>query len=146
MLEETARPGRRNGDPQRVWYSGKARYVFLLSRGQGRTTLGRGVAAGQIVGVQRLGFPGLVEGREFFFYSLQGVEPRGQQPQLGHGVRWIEFEDAPSVEYLAAVAEKGDFDLIVMGSHGHGNLMNLVMGSVTNQVLARSKAPVLLVR
>ena len=51
---------------------------------------------------------------------------------------------APDV--IAKVADKGKHDLIIMGSHGHGNLMNLVMGSVTNQVLARSKAPVLLVR
>lgn len=51
---------------------------------------------------------------------------------------------APDV--IAKQADKGKHDLIVMGSHGHGNLMNLVMGSVTNQVLARSKAPVLLVR
>ena len=51
---------------------------------------------------------------------------------------------APDV--IAKLADKGKHDLIIMGSHGHGNLMNLVMGSVTNQVLARSKAPVLLVR
>lgn len=51
---------------------------------------------------------------------------------------------APDV--IAKVADKGKHDLIIMGSHGHSNLMNLVMGSVTNQVLARSKAPVLLVR
>ena len=49
-------------------------------------------------------------------------------------------------EVIAKMADKGKFDLVIMGSHGHGNLMNLVMGSVTNQVLARSKAPVLLVR
>jgi nucleotide-binding universal stress UspA family protein len=49
-------------------------------------------------------------------------------------------------EVIAKQAEKGKFDLVIMGSHGHGNLMNLVMGSVANQVLARCKAPVLLVR
>ena len=49
-------------------------------------------------------------------------------------------------EVIAKVADKGKFDLIIMGSHGHGNLMNLVTGSVATQVLARSKAPVLLVR
>ena len=32
-----------------------------------------------------------------------------------------------------------------MGSHGYGALGNLVMGSVATQVLANSKAPVLLV-
>ncbi|WP_298011670.1 universal stress protein [uncultured Aquabacterium sp.] len=51
---------------------------------------------------------------------------------------------APDV--IAKLADKGKFDLVIMGSHGHSNLMNLVMGSVTNQVLARCKAPVLLVR
>lgn len=49
-------------------------------------------------------------------------------------------------EVISKLAEKGDYDLIVMGSHGHGNLMNLVTGSVTTQVLARCKVPVLLVR
>ena len=49
-------------------------------------------------------------------------------------------------ELIAKVAEKEKFDLIIMGSHGHGNFLNLVMGSVATQVLARSKAPVLLVR
>jgi nucleotide-binding universal stress UspA family protein len=49
-------------------------------------------------------------------------------------------------EVIAKMADKGKFDLVIMGSHGHGNLMNLVTGSVTTQVLARSKVPVLLVR
>jgi nucleotide-binding universal stress UspA family protein len=33
-----------------------------------------------------------------------------------------------------------------MGSHGHGTLGNLVMGSVATKVLAQSKVPLLLVR
>ena len=33
-----------------------------------------------------------------------------------------------------------------MGSHGHGALSSLVMGSVTTKVLAHCKVPVLLVR
>lgn len=49
-------------------------------------------------------------------------------------------------EVIAKTADKDKFDLVVMGSHGQGNLMNLVMGSVATQVLARSKVPVLLVR
>lgn len=51
-----------------------------------------------------------------------------------------------AAEVIAKMADKGKFDLIIMGSHGHGALMNLVAGSVATQVLARSKAPVLLVR
>ena len=49
-------------------------------------------------------------------------------------------------ESIAKLAEQGKFDLIVMGSHGHGVLVNLVMGSVATQVLAQCKTPVLLVR
>jgi nucleotide-binding universal stress UspA family protein len=36
-------------------------------------------------------------------------------------------------------------DLIVMGTHGHGAMYNLLVGSATKGVLKRSKRPVLLV-
>ena len=49
-------------------------------------------------------------------------------------------------ETIASFADAGKFDLIIMGSHGHGAIGNLVMGSVTTQVLAHGKVPVLLVR
>ena len=49
-------------------------------------------------------------------------------------------------ESIAKFADAGKFDLVLMGSHGHGTLGNLVMGSVATQVLALSKVPVLLVR
>lgn len=49
-------------------------------------------------------------------------------------------------EVIAKTAESGAFDMVVLGSHGHSALGNLVMGSVATQVLARCKVPVLLVR
>lgn len=49
-------------------------------------------------------------------------------------------------ESIANMADSGAFDLVVMGSHGHGTLVNLVMGSVATQVLAHCKVPVLLLR
>ena len=49
-------------------------------------------------------------------------------------------------ETVAKFADSGKFDLLVMGSHGHGTLVNLVMGSVATEVLAHCKVPVLLVR
>ncbi len=52
----------------------------------------------------------------------------------------------PPAETLAALANAGGFDLIVMGSHGHGSLAKLVLGSVANKVLAHTQTPVLLVR
>ncbi|RZL96210.1 MAG: universal stress protein [Variovorax sp.] len=47
---------------------------------------------------------------------------------------------------IASFAESGKFDLLVMGSHGHGALKNLVLGSIATKVLARCSVPVLLVR
>ncbi|MEY3381423.1 MAG: universal stress protein [Hylemonella sp.] len=49
-------------------------------------------------------------------------------------------------EQIAKLASSGKYDLLMMGSHGHGALGNLVMGSVATQVLAHCKVPVLLVR
>ncbi|MDH6169135.1 nucleotide-binding universal stress UspA family protein [Variovorax boronicumulans] len=51
----------------------------------------------------------------------------------------------PATE-IAAFAQAGKFDLLVMGSHGHGTLANLVLGSVATKVLAACTVPVLLVR
>ena len=49
-------------------------------------------------------------------------------------------------EQIAKQANAGDYDLVMMGSHGHSALGNLVMGSVATQVLAHCGVPVLLVR
>jgi nucleotide-binding universal stress UspA family protein len=52
----------------------------------------------------------------------------------------------PAAEVVADAANKGKFDLLVLGSHGHGALANLVMGSVVTKVLANCSTPALLVR
>jgi nucleotide-binding universal stress UspA family protein len=52
----------------------------------------------------------------------------------------------PAAETISAFAEGGKFDMLIMGSHGHGALARIVMGSVTNEVLARCGVPVLLIR
>ncbi|MFN0164097.1 MAG: universal stress protein [Burkholderiales bacterium] len=49
-------------------------------------------------------------------------------------------------DVISAFATKGQFDLVVMGSHGHGLFKALVLGSVATKVLAGCKVPVLLVR
>ena len=49
-------------------------------------------------------------------------------------------------EELPREAAAWGADLLVMGTHGHGALGRLVMGSVSTQVLANSHVPVLLVR
>lgn len=55
-------------------------------------------------------------------------------------------EIGPAGETIAKIAEDGKFDLIIMGTHGHGSLGKLVMGSVSTQVLANCSVPVMLIR
>jgi nucleotide-binding universal stress UspA family protein len=47
---------------------------------------------------------------------------------------------------IAAYAKRGKFALVVLGSHGHGSLGNLLLGSVASKVLANCKVPALIVR
>ena len=51
-----------------------------------------------------------------------------------------------AADHIATMAQEGRFDLVVMGSHGHGALANLVLGSVATKVLAHCKVPLLIVR
>ncbi len=52
----------------------------------------------------------------------------------------------PAAEIIAEMAKKGGYDLLVLGSHGHSTLGNLVMGSVATKVLANCSTPALLIR
>jgi nucleotide-binding universal stress UspA family protein len=49
-------------------------------------------------------------------------------------------------DVIATAATEGKFDLLVLGSHGHSAISNLVLGSVTTRVLAHCKTPLLLIR
>ena len=51
-----------------------------------------------------------------------------------------------AADTIAATADKGKYDLLMLGSHGHGALGNLVMGSVATKVVAQCGVPVLLIR
>jgi len=49
-------------------------------------------------------------------------------------------------DQISQMARKGKFDLLLMGSHGHGALARMVLGSVVARVLATSEVPLLIVR
>jgi nucleotide-binding universal stress UspA family protein len=51
-----------------------------------------------------------------------------------------------AAEAIAAVVETERPGLIVMGTHGHSALGNVLLGSVASGVLARCQVPVLLIR
>ena len=64
-----------------------------------------------------------------------------------HGVQAQSISKVgPIADTIIHAAQDGKFDLIAMGTHGHGALGRLVMGSVSSQVLAGCDVPVLLIR
>ncbi len=50
------------------------------------------------------------------------------------------------VDEIVATAEKENFDLIIMGTHGHGELEEMMIGSTANGVIRKSMVPVLIAR
>lgn len=65
--------------------------------------------------------------------------------QHGWKVR-VSYEAGHAADAIATIVETEKADLIVMGTHGHSALGNVVLGSVATGVLARCKVPVLLIR
>ncbi len=65
--------------------------------------------------------------------------------QQGWTVEFVE-RGGHAGDTIAEFATSGKFDLIVMGSHGHAALANVVFGSVVTRVLAKCKVPVLIIR
>ncbi|TDP64237.1 universal stress protein [Roseateles toxinivorans] len=68
------------------------------------------------------------------FFTKQGIKA-DYVGKVGH-----------AADLIAATADKGKFDLLMMGSHGHSTLGNLVMGSVATKVMAHCGVPVLTIR
>jgi nucleotide-binding universal stress UspA family protein len=56
----------------------------------------------------------------------------------------VQVVGAP-VPHIAAEAERVDADYIVMGSHGHTALYELLVGSTTHGILKRAACPVVIV-
>lgn len=51
----------------------------------------------------------------------------------------------PTVETILGQAARLDADLIVVGSHGHGAVFDMLVGSISSEVIRRSTVPVLVV-
>lgn len=67
------------------------------------------------------------------------IEQRRWNVRLAHAC-------GQAADKIAECAADEKTGLIVMGSHGHGALGNVLLGSVASGVLARCKVPVLLIR
>ena len=58
----------------------------------------------------------------------------------------IIVERGNPVEQILKHAQERSCDLIVMGTHGHGTLEDVMLGSTARRIVRRSKIPVLVVR
>ena len=63
--------------------------------------------------------------------------------QAGVSCETIQVENEQPYRAIVATAANRGCDLIVMASHGRSGLSAVVLGSVTNKVLAHTKTPVL---
>ena len=50
------------------------------------------------------------------------------------------------VDKILAEIDRKNYDIVIMGAHGHGAIGGAVMGSVSRRVVRRSETPVLVVR
>jgi nucleotide-binding universal stress UspA family protein len=50
------------------------------------------------------------------------------------------------VEEILHEVEENNYDMVIMGAHGHSALADAVMGSVSRRVVRRCKKPVLVIR
>lgn len=70
---------------------------------------------------------------------------RAFMDKRGINVKYV-TKPGHAAEVIATIAAKNKFDLLMMGSHGHTTLGNLVLGSVATKVMATCDVPVLLIR
>jgi len=73
---------------------------------------------------------------------------RAGETAKSHGLdcNLIHVSDMNPAEGIIATAEQIGADLIVMASHGRRGVGRLLLGSQANEVVTRSKVPVLIVR
>lgn len=103
--------------------------------------------------------PVYVEGSAFNQKMSEGIEDsalKAGQKRVGAigkvakaaGVPFasVVTKDLTPYEGIIAAAKKRKCDVIFMASHGRGGLSRLIMGSVTQKVLAHSKIPVVVYR
>lgn len=56
------------------------------------------------------------------------------------------LEEGHPAQVICEIAEKEGFDLIIMGSSGHGRVTDIFLGSTSDKVIHKSRVPVLIVR
>ena len=84
---------------------------------------------------------GMMLGKEQVASVLEHVANAAKEACVS--CKTIQVENGQPHQAIIAAAEDRGCDLIVMSSHGRSGLSMLLIGSVTNKVLAHAKTPVL---
>ena len=74
------------------------------------------------------------------------AEARSQSEGKGAGKIASRVSRGDPAEEIIGTAQRGNADLIVVGSRGHGRLAGLLLGSVAQKVVAHASCPVLVAR
>jgi nucleotide-binding universal stress UspA family protein len=73
-------------------------------------------------------------------------EDKWCKPLKAAGVRYrTVFEDGRPASVIAAVADRDNADVIIVGRRGRGGVAELVLGSVSHELAIHSRRPVLLI-
>ncbi|HEX8753922.1 MAG TPA: universal stress protein [Solirubrobacterales bacterium] len=94
---------------------------------------------GQAIGVGAAAPPDLTDSHQKILREATDKLPR----EVGVTTR---LERGDPAETILRLAREGNYDLIVMGSHGHSRVHRALIGSVSEKVLRAAKLPVLLMR
>ena len=74
--------------------------------------------------------------------QIQGIAERLRKDGLDATALLVH---GPTVEFILKEASELDVDMIVVGSHGRGAVYQLLVGSVSEGILRKSRCPVLVV-
>ncbi len=72
-------------------------------------------------------------------------EARGAALNAGSPEPQVEWLAGPPAETIVETARAGEYDLVVVGTHGRGRLGTALLGSVSSAVAAHAGRPVLVV-
>ncbi len=93
--------------------------------------------------------PGPQHVRDIVAHEAQENHKRLHDTQEGLQGDGVDTEvlliQGPTVEKILSEAKRLEANMIIMGSHGHGSLFDLLVGSVSEGVMRKSPCPVLIV-
>lgn len=86
----------------------------------------------------------LLAAHERMVQEQEHVLRRIATEEIPTDVSWrVEMREGFAPEEIAAVLKEGEYDLLVMGTHGRTGLQRVMLGSVAERVLRQATVPVL---